>query len=103
MDTPSRRGKKPGSPKTGGRKKGTPNRTTTAVKEALEHAFKGIGGKAAFTRWAKENPEEFYKLWVKLLPREIDARIDASVNATGKVVVYLPDNGRDGATESDAK
>ena len=89
--------------KTGGRKPGSPNKKTAAVKEALEHAFKGMGGKAGLTRWAKENPTEFYKIWSKLLPREIDARIEAQVHATGNVTVYLPDNGRDetndGATD----
>ena len=65
--------------KTGGRTKGTPNKTTTAVKEALNLAFEGVGGVPQLQEWAKENPTEFYKLWVKMLPQQVD--MDANVNA----------------------
>ncbi len=61
MKTPPNAGK--------GRKKGVPNKRTTAVKEALELAFQGIGGVKALVEWAKENRGDFYgKLWIKLLP-----------------------------------
>jgi len=64
---------KKGQPKTpgSGRKKGTPNKNTVAVKEALQAAFAGIGGVEQLTKFAKSNPEEFYKLWVKMLPQEV--------------------------------
>lgn len=58
--------------KTGGRAKGTPNKKTTAVKEALQQAFEDMGGSGALASWGKENPGEFYKLWVKLLPQDIN-------------------------------
>ena len=64
-----------GSPKgvrQGGRKKGTPNKTTTTVKEALQKAFKDLGGVGALTQWAKGEPTEFYKLYAKLLPKELE-------------------------------
>ena len=54
-----------------GRPKGVPNKTTTAVKAALEEAFEKMGGVAALSRWAKKNPDEFYKLWAKLLPKDL--------------------------------
>lgn len=62
--------------KTGGRKKGTPNKLTRSVKLALDDAFTKIGGVSALVMWGKENPTEFYKLWAKILPveaREADA------------------------------
>lgn len=62
--------------KTGGRKKGTPNKLTSSTKKALDEAFKKMGGVAALVRWGKDNPTEFYKIWVKILPveaREADA------------------------------
>ena len=62
---------KPGE-RPGGRKKGTPNKLTTEVKDALSKCFKSIGGHKAFSEWARGNPTEFYKLWSKLLPKELE-------------------------------
>ncbi len=59
-----------GDPKTGGRQRGTPNKTTTAVKAALHEAFDHLGGVPSLVRWAKREPREFYKLWAKLLPEQ---------------------------------
>lgn len=61
--------------KTGGRKKGTPNKATASVKQALADAFDGIGGVDRLVRWAEEEPTEFYKLWVKTLPQEIKQEV----------------------------
>jgi hypothetical protein len=64
------RGSKPGEHR-GGRKKGTPNRTSASVKAALLLAYDAIGGDAEFAAWAKANRTEFYRLYAKLLPTEI--------------------------------
>jgi len=58
-----------------GRPKGSPNRTTVAVKEALQQAFDGVGGVEALTKFAKSDPDAFYKLWVKMLPQEVRASV----------------------------
>jgi hypothetical protein len=58
-----------------GRKKGSANKSTLAVKEALQHAFQGLGGVPALQNWATQEPTEFYKLWAKLLPTEVKATI----------------------------
>lgn len=81
--------------KTGGRKKGTPNKTTASVKAALEKAFFASGGQDALNRWAKDNPDEFYKLWGKMLPREMTADVNHTGNTGQVVIVKLPDNNRD--------
>ena len=57
--------------KTGGRTKGTPNKSTAQVKEAMLKAYQAIGGDQSFAMWARENATEFYKLWSKMLPQEI--------------------------------
>lgn len=57
--------------KTGGRSAGTPNKLTTAFKSAVLVAYDGIGGDAAFTRWAAKNQTEFYKIAARLIPTEI--------------------------------
>ena len=54
-----------------GRPKGVPNKSTIAVKQALQDAFDTIGGVARLAKYAEAEPGEFYKLWVKVLPLEI--------------------------------
>lgn len=68
----------PGQPKTGGRKKGVPNKTTSEVKKALTEAFDKMGGIPSLVEWGKENPTEFYKLWVKLIPVQQNVPADAT-------------------------
>lgn len=62
--------------KTGGRQKGTPNKTTAMMKAAIEDVFEKLqdkegGDNAHFLGWAQENPTEFYKLSSKLLPLQL--------------------------------
>jgi hypothetical protein len=59
-----------------GRAKGALNKTTKAVKDALQEAFEGLGGVVALTAWAKDEPTEFYKLWAKMLPTEVKAKVE---------------------------
>lgn len=60
--------------KTGGRKKGSLNKTTVSVKQVFEEAFDGLGGTKALVKWAKAEPTEFYKLYSKLIPQDINAK-----------------------------
>lgn len=71
--------------KTGGRKPGQRNRLTAGAKEALEHAFLQLGGVPALVQWGKENPDGFYPLWGKLIPK--DLKLDANVDGTLRLVV----------------
>lgn len=57
----------------GGRPKGIPNKATMKVKDGIRLAYEGIGGDQAFTKWAQENPGEFYtKILVKIVPSELE-------------------------------
>lgn len=62
--------------KTGGRVKGTPNKRTQDVRAALERVYEAIGGDASFAEWATAEKTEFYKLYAKLLPRDINANVN---------------------------
>jgi hypothetical protein len=75
--------------KTGGRTKGTPNKVTRSVKEALELAFEQAGGVDGLVDWARSNPTEFYKIWAKLLPRDLN--ITEQEGNFPQVVLYLPE------------
>lgn len=59
----------------GGSRKGIPNKSTKAVKEALQEAFEEAGGVESLVEFAKSNQGDFYKLWVKMLPQEVKASV----------------------------
>ena len=61
----------PGRTKTGGRQVGVPNRLTTAFREAVQHVYDDIGGHEAFSKWARENQTEFYRIAARLIPTEM--------------------------------
>lgn len=65
--------------KTGGRARGTPNKVTKSVKDALLTAFRQVGGQRAFTKWARENPAVFYGLMAKLLPAELSVSAEVEI------------------------
>lgn len=56
--------------KTGGRKKGTPNKVTASVRETFQEAFVALQNDdhANLLTWARGQPTEFYKLASKLIP-----------------------------------
>lgn len=91
-----RPGKKKGAKKTGGRKKGTPNKATVAVKQALTEAFDKLGGVPALVKWASTpfGRTEFYKLWARMLPQEVEANVGGTltVEITEEVVTRQTDD-----------
>jgi len=68
-----------------GRDKGTPNTKSVAVKEALEQVFEKMDGIEGLFKFAKENPKEFYLLWVKMLPKDIQADITTNGEAIASI------------------
>jgi hypothetical protein len=57
-----------GSSKTGGRKRGTPNKITRNVREAILAAFEEAGGVDYLRTVAKEDPKTFCTLLGKTMP-----------------------------------
>ena len=57
-----------GQPKLGGRKKGTPNKTTTLIKDMIIQALDEAGGIDYLVEVAKDNPAAFCTLIGKVLP-----------------------------------
>ena len=62
-------GRKKGTRKTGGRRKGTPNKIGATIRDSLIEVFNGLGGVKHMMMWAECNETEFYKLLAKLLPK----------------------------------
>lgn len=84
-------------PKTGGRKKGTPNKTTALLKEAIVAAAENAGsdknGKDGLEGYcyflATEEPRAFSTLLGKVLPMQVQG--DESAPFTVKIVRGLGD------------
>ena len=71
--------------KTGGRKKGTPNKVTQSVREGYEKVFHALQrdekAKHALLNWAQKNPTEFYKLAAKLIPLQVQGEMEHRIKS----------------------
>lgn len=65
--------------KTGGRVKGTPNKTTKELKDLIRGALDKVGGLDYLAKQADENPVAFMSLLGRILPAEIKAQVDADI------------------------
>ncbi len=65
--------------KTGGRTKGTPNKATKSVKEAIAFAAEQLGGGERLVSWAQEDPENETKFWVNIYPKLLPLDVNANV------------------------
>lgn len=63
-------GSKPGE-RRGGRKKGTPNKTTQAVKDMITQALDDVGGVKYLVKQANQNPKAFLALVGRVLPLQV--------------------------------
>lgn len=72
--------------KTGGRKKGTPNKITSTAREAITIAADMLGGGQRLYEWTREDPQNEKAFWTTIYPRLV--AID--VNANGSFTVTLP-------------
>ena len=70
----------PGKPKTGGRKKGVTNKVNAEVKELIRGALDEAGGQAYLVQQAKDNPTAFLALVGKILPKDINAKIEGTIS-----------------------
>jgi hypothetical protein len=53
----------------GGRKKGTPNKLTTAAKDAIADAAEKLGGVNRLVEWAKEDAKNEHTFWGTIYPK----------------------------------
>lgn len=72
-----------GHPRYGGRKKGTANKITSELREAIQNAFMTAGGEAYLVKVAKKSPAVFCKLLGMTLPK------DVNLNAPGGLSISI--------------
>ena len=69
-----------------GRIKGVPNKVTASIKSAISEAFDKLGGVPSLVRWGESNPDDFYALWGRLAPKEVEMSTPAGAALVIKVV-----------------
>jgi hypothetical protein len=89
-----------GSPKYGGRQKGTLNKDNADIKKMLLEALNHKGGTNYFIEQADLNPVAFMGLIGKLIPKDVNAAISGEVlHRISKIELIAPDvNGTDSTT-----
>ena len=80
-------GRPKGQPKTGGRKKGSLNKTTVEIKQAILNAFEKVGGDEYLAKVAKDEPRAFLQLLSKVMPMQIQPVLDEE-NTNDEVVKW---------------
>lgn len=65
--------------KTGGRQKGSPNRLTASLTDAIDNAFHQVGGANYLVTVARDDPKAFCALLGKRLPKDITHGVSASL------------------------
>ena len=68
-------------PENAGRKEGSINKLTKTVKEKVLEVFNELqeDPTANMLSWAKEEPTEFYKIAAKLIPADINAKVEGKI------------------------
>jgi hypothetical protein len=64
----NRGGRREGS----GRKPGSPNKLSATVKQNVIDVFEQLGGVDHMTKWAQENPNNFYNIYSKIMPTQTE-------------------------------
>ena len=55
-----------------GRPAGVPNKLSSSVKDNVTQVFEDIGGLVFMADWAKQNPNQFFNIYSKLLPLQVN-------------------------------
>jgi hypothetical protein len=80
--------------KTGGRKKGTPNKTTALLKDAILKAAENAGGQQGLVGYlqtqAVVNPQSFLPLLGKVLPMQVTGENGGAIGVVFQTVYERP-------------
>jgi len=83
-------------PEGSGRQKGTPNKITKSMRDAVYQAFENKGGVAYLEKLAEDDPKTFAMLCARLIPAELKAEVDntssdGSMTQTPKIKIEWVD------------
>lgn len=70
-----------------GRRKGSTNKLTRTIKEAIEVAFEEVGGAKYLAKMANEKPAAFMTLLGKILPTQVDATLTGNLGLLPGAIV----------------
>jgi hypothetical protein len=84
-------------PKTGGRSAGTPNKLSVLAKDNIAAVFNRLGGSSGMADWAQENKTQFYQIYSKLLPLQVDGSGENGEFITKMVVEFVETDGSQGS------
>lgn len=74
----------------GGRKKGTPNKQTAAVKDMVLTALSDVGGVKYLVRQANENPTAFMTLVGKVIPLQVAGDPENPIKSVVRIELVGP-------------
>lgn len=80
--------------KTGGRVKGSVNKQTKEVKQNIIEAFEKLGGVDGFVAWGRDNPTDFYRIYSKLIPVDMQSS-DGSMSGPTTITFVRPEENGD--------
>jgi len=68
-----------GSPKLGGRQKGTPNKLGKAAKEVIAEAADRLGGVDRVVAWAQEDSKNEGAFWTSIYPKLLPLHVNGEL------------------------
>ena len=70
-------GFQPGNP---GRPKGSKNKLSRNAREAFQSVYERLGGDDSLAKWAIANPDDFFKLYARLISVEVSGPDGGGIN-----------------------
>ena len=91
-----------------GRRKGTPNKVSQLVRDAIQTAFDATGGAEEMARWGKQkaNQRAFYEMCCKLIPLQVTGagfgplEVDTRDQLSDKIMATIGAHGGNGEDRS---
>ncbi len=59
-----------------GRPKGSGNILSFECKHSIMSVYKALGGAEAMLAWAKTNPDKYYEILCRVLPKDVDMKVE---------------------------